>query len=879
MALLNIENISNDLPTVFQETTSVQPQLDCINAITELKSQLSDNKQHYIFLNQEIKVNQNKRIEFRHTIKSYIENNKNLEIFEKRNNPLEIKFKKTEIRKKTFLSSIERIHFRRAELTRDINLKQKRLRFEAHKKRLQIENLKKNRQYVRQLKKKDKKRNEKRGEEYANLRRKRDESAQRIRQHSNSLNGPRDGVDLDECINKVNTFIEESDEEKRIQMEEVKKCAEKKNLEINSRKKTLFNLLRKERLEQRNAPALVTDPSTSEAWFSSQSSNFEEFSPSVTQEAPPSSGLDIPGPEEQFAPQEVTPSPIMNDPAPAGHSAAPAVYPFVTQKAPPSSGLDITGLDDQSAPQEVTPSPVMNDPAQPGHCEAPAVFPSVTQEAHSSSGPEEQFAPQEVTPSPVMNDPAQAGHCEAPALSPSVTQGAPPSSGLDIPGRKEQSAPQEVTPSPVMNDPALAGHSAAPAQMGNNNEIYFPTPAPTHAVSSYSSFPHGQETAQVFLQNEAGGNTPLHDEPTFYPTSQFVAQNTNVTFENAPSTSTSLVTSLPENSFGHGNVTNHVRMHESSLLSLNHNFFVGNSAAPLQQRETQQQQRQDVQHQQPYGLQLQQQSEQLQKWDEIQQQHQYHPSLQQMQQQLQQQPQSRPPPYRPETVDISPASSPSKRNIHGQPKMGYSGKKKVIEKRSKGKENAPTIRRKSEKNRVSNISKYNISDPSDTPQSIKRRTCKFCHCTTKIKSPMNFNHHIKSFCPILRTFFKDNGFGQFHCVHCSSMFHSIEDGHNHVLTNHENELILCQTCSEIVAVKDLKQHASEHLEFSSKKQQKCSKCLENFPNAKSFISHLIERHRYQLRTITTAVIKRHIICRCPFSLLAITFEKEKYEDV
>ena len=88
MALLNIENISNDLPTVFQETISVQPQLDCINAITELKSQLSDNKQHYIFLNQEIKINENKRIEYRHTIKSHIQNSKNLEIFEKKKQSL-----------------------------------------------------------------------------------------------------------------------------------------------------------------------------------------------------------------------------------------------------------------------------------------------------------------------------------------------------------------------------------------------------------------------------------------------------------------------------------------------------------------------------------------------------------------------------------------------------------------------------------------------------------------------------------------------------------------------------------------------------------------------------------------------------------------------
>ena len=60
---------------------------------------------------------------------------------------------------------------------------------------------------------------EKRGELYATVRGNVDESAARIRQQSESLNGPRDGVELEVCINTINTFLSTNDEDKIEEMD------------------------------------------------------------------------------------------------------------------------------------------------------------------------------------------------------------------------------------------------------------------------------------------------------------------------------------------------------------------------------------------------------------------------------------------------------------------------------------------------------------------------------------------------------------------------------------------------------------------------------------------------------------------------------------
>ena len=196
-------------------------------------------------------------------------------------------------------------------------------------------------------------------------------------------------------------------------------------------------------------------------------------------------------------------------------------------------------------------------------------------------------------------------------------------------------------------------------------------------------------------------------------------------------------------------------------------------------------------------------------------------------------------------------------------------------KNSNNKENdkEPKIRRKSRK---SFISLFNIASNTDTAQSVKRRTCRFCCTTTKLTSPYNFQHHIRSFCPKLKFFFSDNGFGQQFCCFCSSSFHTIEEGHMHILKMHEDEAILCNSCANVVAIKDCKQHMIDHLENARSKSQKCSKCFANFDNSYQFLTHMMNRHNYTTKTLTTAVIKRHLICHCPFSLLAVTFEKEQY---
>ena len=130
-------------------------------------------------------------------------------------------------------------------------------------------------------------------------------------------------------------------------------------------------------------------------------------------------------------------------------------------------------------------------------------------------------------------------------------------------------------------------------------------------------------------------------------------------------------------------------------------------------------------------------------------------------------------------------------------------------KNSNNKENdkEPKIQRKSRK---SFISLFNIASDTDTAQSVKRRTCKFCLTTTKLTCPYNFQHHIRSFCPKLKFFFSDNGFGQQFCCFCSSSFNTIEEGHMHILKVHEDEAILCNSCASVVAVKDCIQHMIDH---------------------------------------------------------------------
>ena len=136
------------------------------------------------------------------------------------------------------------------------------------------------------------------------------------------------------------------------------------------------------------------------------------------------------------------------------------------------------------------------------------------------------------------------------------------------------------------------------------------------------------------------------------------------------------------------------------------------------------------------------------------------------------------------TEPISPAKTPLKpANKSNDPKkdgfiakMIQKGKiygKMPEKKKNDDKENdkEPKIRRKS---RTSFISLFNIATEQDTSQSVKRRTCKFCLRTTKLKSPYNFNHHVRSFCPKLRFFFTENGFGQQFCSFCSSYLQKIQ---------------------------------------------------------------------------------------------------------
>ena len=196
-------------------------------------------------------------------------------------------------------------------------------------------------------------------------------------------------------------------------------------------------------------------------------------------------------------------------------------------------------------------------------------------------------------------------------------------------------------------------------------------------------------------------------------------------------------------------------------------------------------------------------------------------------------------------------------------------------KKNNDKENSIKIKRKCRK---SFISLFNIANESDTTQSIKRRTCRFCVTTTKLRSPFNFQHHIRSFCPTLRNFLFETGFGQLICYHCSSTFSTVEEGHCHVLANHEEEVINCNFCAKEVAVKDCKTHVTEHFETARSKSQKCIKCLCSFDNAYQFLDHLVNKHRYNLKTITTSVVKRHLMCHCPFSLLAVIYEKEQFSN-
>ena len=79
-----------------------------MNAIKELKIQISDNKTRYVYLNQQIKLNKTKRIELQHTICTHKLNKKKLENFEKLDNPCEDKLQKAE-RDNLFLPSKESV--------------------------------------------------------------------------------------------------------------------------------------------------------------------------------------------------------------------------------------------------------------------------------------------------------------------------------------------------------------------------------------------------------------------------------------------------------------------------------------------------------------------------------------------------------------------------------------------------------------------------------------------------------------------------------------------------------------------------------------------------------------------------------------------------
>ena len=151
MALPNINNLSADLPSIFQESSTICPQIKCMNAIKELKIQISDNKTRYVYLNQQIKLNKNKRIELQHTIRTHKLNKKKLENFEKLDNPCEDKLQKAERDKQQFVSSIKRIRLRRANLRRVINKKQQQFQLEVKKEKLQIENLRKNHKFLDHL--------------------------------------------------------------------------------------------------------------------------------------------------------------------------------------------------------------------------------------------------------------------------------------------------------------------------------------------------------------------------------------------------------------------------------------------------------------------------------------------------------------------------------------------------------------------------------------------------------------------------------------------------------------------------------------------------------------------------------------------------------
>ena len=131
MALPNITNLSADLPSIFQENPNACPHVKCMNAIKELKNQISDNKTRYIYLNQQIKLNKNKRIELQHTICTHKLNKTKLENFEKLDNPCLNKLQKAEKDKQQFVSSIKRIRLRRANLRRVINEKQRQFQLKV----------------------------------------------------------------------------------------------------------------------------------------------------------------------------------------------------------------------------------------------------------------------------------------------------------------------------------------------------------------------------------------------------------------------------------------------------------------------------------------------------------------------------------------------------------------------------------------------------------------------------------------------------------------------------------------------------------------------------------------------------------------------------
>ena len=84
MALLNINNVNPNLPSVFREKKDFCPQMQCIDDIKEIENQISDNKTRYVHLDQQVKVNKNKRIEMRHTLRAHKLNVRKLDNFEKK---------------------------------------------------------------------------------------------------------------------------------------------------------------------------------------------------------------------------------------------------------------------------------------------------------------------------------------------------------------------------------------------------------------------------------------------------------------------------------------------------------------------------------------------------------------------------------------------------------------------------------------------------------------------------------------------------------------------------------------------------------------------------------------------------------------------------